>query len=456
MSKKPSKRGSIGKKLRAFFDHDAGSNEWSEERVPDSERRGVWEPATVWIGFAISFSIAFIGSQVYFGLGMPDALYAIVLGNVILAIYSSFIAIASVDGGLNFPLQMKEAFGRKGALVPIALIAVLVNGWYAFQAWLAADVIRAAWSPSWYVLVIGVTVLFGIPSLVGLDAMSEVVEKLVIPVMVLFAGYILFTQVLPAGPSILSQPAPGESIPFFVGVGMAWSTFAVSGTATGDIVRFAENSKQAVAATIIAFLMCNTGMMILGALSAAALNSLDPYLGMIGLLGSVPLVVVATVSLWSTCDACHYNATMGYSNLSSLLSWRTAAIIGMLAAVITATTEIISNLSNWLNLIGILVPPIGGIIIADYFLVRHERGYDERRTANYNWAAMGVFAVAIALNYYAYVNYPSVLPGLPGLLVCLIFYPLGLKVGTTVVGDERMGAEFERYSKENAGTVSDD
>jgi len=446
----------IGHKIREFFEHNSERDEWADRRVPDSARLGIWKPATVWIGFAIAFSIAFIGSQIYFGLGMPEALYAIMVGNVVLAIYSALIAVASVDGGLNFPLQVKEAFGEKGALIPIAVIGILVNGWYAFQAWLAADVIRAAWGLAWYPLVIGVVVLFGVPSLVGVDAMSKVVEKLVIPVMLLFAGYILLMQVIPAGPSVLNQPAPGESIPFLVGVGLTWGTFAVSGTATGDIVRFAENSKQAVLATLVAFLVCNTGMMVLGALSAAALDGLDPYFGMIGLLGSVPIVLVATVSLWSTCDACHYNATMGYTNLSSIISWRVAAVVGILTAVVTATTEVISNLQSWLTLIGILVPPIGGIIIADYFVVRRGTGYDETRVANYNWVAIATLLVALAVNYYAYVRLPRVLPGSLGLVICLIGYPIAVRAGSTVLGNERMDTEFERYDRADGTAPTDD
>ncbi|SIS06502.1 cytosine permease [Natronorubrum daqingense] len=448
--------GEMMHKIREFFKHDPDQDEWAERRVPDSERLGVWEPATVWIGFAIAFSIAFIGSQIYFGLGMPEALYAIVLGNVFLAIYSSLIAVASVDGGLNFPLQMKEAFGKKGALLPIAVVGLLVNGWYAFQAWLAADVVRAAWDPSWYILVIGVVILFGLPSLIGVGAMSDVVEKLVIPIMLMFAAYILFVQVIPAGTSILSQPAPGESIPFFVGVGLTWGTFAVSGTATGDIVRFAEDSKQAVLATIIAFLICNTSMMVLGALSAAALNSLDPYFGMIGLLGSIPVVAVAVVSLWSTCDACHYNATMSYTNLSSIISWRIAGVLGILGALVTATTEVISNLENWLNLISILVPPIGGIIIADYFLLRRGFGYAETRVSNYNWAAIASFAAAVGVNYYAYVNHPQVLPGLAGLLFCLVVYPIIVKVGVNVLGRAQMGSTFEPHNSVTKTGPADD
>jgi len=163
MSSRTGDTNRIVQKIRAFFAHDPERDEYSDQRVPDSERKGVWKPATVWIGFAIAYSIAFIGSQIYMGLGMPEALYAIVIGNVILAIYATLIGVAAVDGGLNFPLQVKEAFGRKGALLPIAVLGLLVNGWYAFQAWLAADVIRAAWDPNWYVLITVVVLAFGIP-----------------------------------------------------------------------------------------------------------------------------------------------------------------------------------------------------------------------------------------------------------------------------------------------------
>jgi cytosine permease len=455
MSSRTGDSGGIVQKLRRFFEQNSERDEYSDQRVPDSERKGIWKPATVWIGFAIAYSIAFIGSQIYMGLGMPEALYAIVIGNILLAIYATLIGVAAVDGGLNFPLQVKEAFGRKGALLPIAILGLLVNGWYAFQAWLAADVIRAAYDPNWYVLITLVVLAFGIPAVLGVDTMSEIVEKLVIPIMVLFVGYIMFVQVIPAGTSILSQPAPGESIPFLVGVGLTWGTFAVSGTATGDIVRFAENKKQVVIATVIAFLVCNTVMMLVGALSAAALASLNPYFGMIGVLGSVPIVAAAVVSLWSTCDACNYGATMAYTNLSNAITWRVAGLIAILAAFVTATTEIISNLQSWLLLIGIVVPPIGGIVIADYFLLRSQ-GYDNVRSADFNWGALAALLLAVAINLYAYQNIPEALPGSLGLILTLVVYPVAMKVGTQMLGNDVMGATFESYDKSVSTPPDDD
>lgn len=422
-------------KIREFFAHDPEKDQWSDRRVPDDERMDIWEPTSVWIGFAIAYVVAFVGAQIYFGLGMPEAIYAIVLGNAILVIYSGALAYASAEGGLNFPLQVKESFGKVGSLVPIAMMGLLVNGWYAYQAWLAADVVRAAWDPPWLLVSLGLTVLFGIPAIIGIEAMSEVVTKIVIPLMAISAIYMVVTKIIPAWPSILTKPAPGQSIPFMVGVGLTWGTFAVSGTATGDIVRFAKNTNQALVATVVAFLIANTGMMVLGAMVAATLPELSLYFGMIGVLGSVPLVLIAAVSCWSTCDACHYGSTMSYTNLHPKITWRVAAVTGLLISLIAVGTGIISNLFNYLILIGLLVPPIGGIIISEYFILRPKKGYDIERTEDFNMAAIATLLLAIVVNYYAFQNYPQILTGLPGLVLGIGLYPILNKVKVALTGD---------------------
>jgi len=430
-------------KVRGFFAHDPEKDQWSDRPVPDDERLGVWEPTSVWIGFAIAYVVAFIGAQIYFGLGMPEAIYAIVLGNVILVIYASALGWAAADGGLNFPLQVKESFGSLGALLPIAIMGLLVNGWYSYQAWLAADVMRAAWDPPWLLIAIGLTVLFGIPAIIGIEAMSDVVTKIVIPLMAISAIYMIVVKIIPNLPEVLNQPAPGESIPFMIGVGLTWGTFAVSGTATGDIVRFAETKKNAIIATVVAFLICNTGMMVLGALVAATLPELSLYFGMIGVLGSVPLVAIAIVSCWSTCDACHYGATMSYTNLHPKISWRVAAVAGLVIALMGVVTGVISNLLTYLTVIGLVVPPIGGIIISEFFLVRSEEKYDAHRSETINVAAMLAFLLGIGVNYVAYANYPIIPTGLPGLVVGIALYPVFNTIKISILGEDSISTNQE-------------
>lgn len=73
------------------------------------------------------------------GLGAPLGYVAIIAGQIFLFFYSGSIAHYGSKYGLNFALMCKSAFGRYGYAIPTLMIAALVAGWFAFQAWLAAD-----------------------------------------------------------------------------------------------------------------------------------------------------------------------------------------------------------------------------------------------------------------------------------------------------------------------------
>lgn len=398
-----------------------------DKPVPASARLGFKEPALVWSGFGIAFICAVIGGIIQQGMGTVDAILAILLGNFILFVYSAAIGYPNGKWGMNFPLTVKAVFGASGAALPIIIMAILVTGWYAFQAWLTADILRVAFGLEGVVLVgtmaAIIAIIFGAPVIFGIHSMATV-RKFALPAMLIFALYYLIVRVIPAGGEIFSQQGTGD-LPFLVGVGMAWSTFVISGTMTGDIVRFTRTGREAIGVTAVAFIFSNAPFMIMGALIAAAIN--DPtvpyFFDQQSLWVLAPLVIIAILSNWSTCDACLYNATMGYSNTFPKLGWRNAALVGTVTGVIAAATGIIGDIVNWLILIGLIVPPIGGAIMADYFLIRgDQRGFGVIRPAAYNWAAIIAVLVGIALGFWVHLTYPSFLYGVAGIVSSFVVY----------------------------------
>jgi cytosine permease len=113
--------------------------EYAESPVPQHARLGFSKPALIWAGFAYAYICIFIGSQIMAGLGAPWGYVAIITGQIFLFFYSGSIAHYGSKYGLNFALMCKSAFGRYGYAIPTLMIAALVAGWFAFQAWLAAD-----------------------------------------------------------------------------------------------------------------------------------------------------------------------------------------------------------------------------------------------------------------------------------------------------------------------------
>lgn len=433
-------------------DQEDIKEEYHDKPVPLRARLGFKEPALVWSGFGIAYICAVIGGLIQQGLGTTDAILAILLGNFILFVYSAAIGYANGKWGLNFPLTVKAVFGRKGAIVPILVMAVLVTGWYAFQAWLTADILRVAFDLQGSILVgvmaAVIAVIFGLPVIFGIKSMAKLMQ-LALPGMLIFAAYYLFAKIIPAGGAIFAKTGSGK-IAFMAGVGMAWSTFVVSGTMTGDIVRYTKTGKEAVWVTAVAFLFSNAPFMILGALIAGAIT--DPtvqyFFDQKTVAVLLPLLVLAILSNWSTCDACLYNATMGYTNSIKGLNWRNAAIVGTVIGVIAAGTGIIGNIVNWLILLGLVVPPIGGTIIADYYVVRGDRaGFSHDRDTDFNWAAIIAVVIGIAIGYWVNQTYPTFLFGMAGIASSFVIYIILAKVAPTplgvVISMRTSGAEAE-------------
>lgn len=411
--------------------------EYQHVPIPMDKRLGFQGPALVWSGFGIAFICAVIGGIIQQSLGTINGIIAIIIGNLILFLYSAVIGYTSGEHGINFPLTVRYVFGDRGAFVPIVLLSLLVTGWFAFQAWLVADIVRVAFGLQGKgfitFLALLACIIFAIPVIFGIKQMI-LVRKIAIPAMILFVLYYIITRVFPEGKVIFSRVGTGE-LSFLTCVGMAWSTFVVSGTMTGDIVRYTKSGKQAVGVTAIAFVASNAPFMIIGALIAAAQN--DPTIvyffdaKSLGVL--IPLVVLAVLSNWSTCDACLYNASMGFSN-SLNFNWKTAAIIGTIIGLILAGTGVIANIVNWLTLLGLLVPPIGGTIIADYYLIRGTDGFKYKRDNKYNLAAIIAMLVGIALGYWVFKTYPNFLFGIPGIVSSFVVYLILAKAAPAVLG----------------------
>ena len=393
--------------------------------VPINARQGFRGPALVWSGFGAAFICAVIGGIIQRGLGTVEAVIAILLGNWILFVYSAAIGFASGKWGMNFSLTAKAVFGERGALVPILLLALLVTGWFAFQGALTAEILRTVFvieDPLLVVLLaVAASSVFALPVIWDLKHMVTVM-KLALPAMILFAAYYLIAKVAPAGSQILERAGDG-GMTFSTGVAMAWATFVVSGTMTGDIVRFTKTGNQAVTVTAVAFLLSNAPFMLLGALMAAAYSAPGlEYLFDRSSAWLLPFAAIAILSNWASCDACLSNATLGLTNAFPRLPWRLAAVTSLMVAVVAVASRLTDALEAWLMLLAVVVPPVGAVVITDYFVVRRADGFGALRNAQVNWAAMLSLAAGVASAYWVKQLDPDLLFPAFGLFSTAICY----------------------------------
>jgi cytosine permease len=407
--------------------------------IPLSERRGVLYPAFVWSGFTAVFSCMIIGNRLQVALGTIDAAIAVVLGSWLLFLYSAAIGFACGRWGLNFQIMLKAIFGRSGAIVPSLLLAIFVTGWFSFHLMMTAEILSTALGLAyrgwWIIVVVGVGILFSIPVILG-QRHSFFVTATVFPAMLLFAAIAIMQAIVPAGwTTLLDGPLSGE-LSFATGVAISFGTFVVSGTMTGDIVRFCRTGNQAVQVTAIGFLFSNLLFNLLGVLIGATGRDVITLLSD-GSMVSMLLLTIAIVSNWAACDACLASASVTLKSAFPALSWiavtGTTALLGIVAAV----GSVISDLFGWILFLGAVVPPLGGVVIADYYVVRVHQGFARGRELRLNIAALAALSVGMAAGVGMMRIRPDMLDPLIGATVAGLVYLL-----LVAIAPRRLGVDF--------------
>jgi cytosine permease len=381
--------------------------------IPLSRRRGLVFPAFAWLGFTSAFASIVIGSLLQSKLGTLDALAAAILGNWILFVYSAAIGFAAGRWGLSSQLTLAAVFGRWGALVPGILLGSLVTGWFAFHVVLTATILLNALhfsgAPAIVISVIGVA--FAAPVIARLSHGFNM-TAIAFPAMILFGGTVIAHYLMPKW-TVLLDGSIGGTLPFGTGVCIAFGIFVVSGTMTGDIVRYCRTGNEAVLATAFAFLLSNLPFLILGVLIAAAgIKVGDLFAGNDAL--SFFLLALVVVSNWTTCDACISNASVTLKSAFPKLSWIIASAAAALLGILMAVMDAVGDVFGWALFLSAIVPPIGGVIVADYYVLRVRVGFSRFRAAPVNVAGLAAIAAGVGAAFLARQIAPGMIAPLIG------------------------------------------
>lgn len=393
-------------------DQNILDEEFEHEPVPLTHRHSLSSVAAVWFGFPMIITNAVFGGVIAYSLGFYPAIAAIVIGNAILLLYVGTLSFIAGNTGRNFALQAEHTFGRQGYKIASGFLATIVVGWYAFQTGLTGTTIHVSYGWDETTTIIIATVLYIVVTYVGIRALS-IVGMIAAPLYVIL-GIVALFLIAPnhSLSEVLQYQGQGAaSIMSFGGaVTLVVATFADSGTMTADFTRWAKDGRSAFIASMTAFPFANMiaqlfGIIVVCAGAAAAPQSAGgdfmPVLTSHGGMLSAIALVFVFVNLGSVCTHCLYNGAVGWSRIAGRKMRTMTVVLGLIGGVL-AVAGVWSLFLDWLNLLGIVVPPIGAVIIVDQLLIRHysnsETPPDYRSSAFASWA-IGAIA-ALLVHYY--------------------------------------------------------
>ena len=200
------------------------------------------------------------------------------------------------------------------------------------------------------------------------------------------------------GWSGLAQVEPDATMTWSVAITTVVGTFVSAGTQAPNWTRFARTGGQAVLACAIGFLIGNGLMIFFGATGAMTFGEGDFVLVLynLGLVGWGLFLLFG--NLWKSNADTAYAFGVAGAELFEKPSKLPFVVGGSVIGTVLALVGVQNHLVDYLVLLGVFIPPLGGVIIGDY-LARWRAGMPEgaHPVEPFHWVNLGIYALASAL-----------------------------------------------------------
>jgi cytosine permease len=417
-----------------------GTDDFALARVP-REARYSWRSVAVQrFGQVSALSQFLLGSALGFGMSFWSAFWALTLGAVILEVVAIFLGIMGAREGMQTSLLARwTGFGHGGSALVGLAIGISLIGWFGIQSAVSAEglVSLVGGLPAWaWSLVFGLAVTLIV--LWGFGSMQWV-AYVTVPAFVLLVGWSIVSQLTDHDlGTLISQAPPGPQLSLLQGTTLVAGGFIIGAVITPDMTRFNRSSADVVKQTLVGITMGEYVIGLAGVLLAHAAQSADIITivtSSVGWVGTL-VIILGTLKIndWNL-----YSSGLGIVNFVGAVFGKKVnrAVVTLAVGVVgslLAAGGILDRFTDFLILIGVAFPPIAGIMVAEYFVVRQWRGVlDETRERGTvpdeapTWvpATLVIWLAAALIGKFVTWGLPSI----NSLVVALVLYIVAGKAG---------------------------
>lgn len=372
--------------------------------TPLSQRKGFFPIALVLFSFTFFTGTMFAGGKIGVAFEFTDILWIVAIGNLLLGAYAATLGFISARSGLNTVLMGRFCFGNWGSKLSDFILGFAELGWFAWgTATLAISLGKIlGFSDS---LLIPLMVLFGlgfsITAIVGFKGL-EYLSRVSIPLMfiLLVTSIVLATKEI-GGWTGLTSVQPTETLTLATAITMVFGTFASGATQITNWTRMSKSGKIAIWACLVSFVIGNGLMVLAGAWMAIVYQQPDivEVLVLQGL--SIAAVVMLCLNLWTIQGPAIYSVSTAACHMVRSERRKTMVLVAAVAGIILAAAGMYELLIPFLLLLGAIIPPLGGVIMADYW-IRHKGKYPllaEANIPNFNWIGLIAYFTGAIVAY---------------------------------------------------------
>ena len=395
--------------------------------VPMSARKGLLSIAAVLLGFTFFSPTMLAGAQLGAAFSLKPLMVVLIAGSVILGIYVAIMCALGAKSGLTSVLLSRYTLGKGGAKWADIILGGTQVGWYAVtSAYMGELFAKGLGLTGWTVaFTVFWAVVMGITAVYGFKGM-EIVSYFALPAILILVIYIPYLGVKEVGGwDAMAALQPASKMSIGAAITVVVGTFASGGTQAANWSRFSKNGMTGFWAGLIAFLLGNGLMIFSGMIGALAFNNGDLVEVMIAMNITVLALIILTMNIWTTNNATAYAFGVAGAELFNKPNKRPFIIGGVLIAILLAVTGIYKNFIPMLVLFGTFIPPLGGVIIGDFFFTYKGKLPDIETVEFKNFRIAPVVAYVIgSLAAFFGGKFGIGIPPLQGIIIAALMVPV--------------------------------
>ncbi|MEP7077113.1 MAG: NCS1 family nucleobase:cation symporter-1 [Acidobacteriota bacterium] len=370
--------------------------------------------AALWISMAHCIPTYMMASGlISAGMNWWQALFTILLGNVIVLAPILLNSHPGTKYGIPFPVFARAAYGNVGSNLPALMRAIVACGWFGIQAWIGGQALQtffAAFVPGWATLLGGpvgghtVTEWFSFLLFWGMNIaiiyrgmnLLRIIENWAAPYVLVMTGILLGWILYRAGGIgfLLHEPGKfqtmGEFWPIFIpsltGMIGFWATLSLN---MPDFTRFGKSQREQIIGQTVALPTTMVVFAAMGILITSAavvvfpnMNHADAW-DPVKLVGQFSQPVIVAISMFTVVVATlsvniAANVVSPANDFANafprFISFRTGGLITGIVGILIQPWKLLADptiyIFDWLVGYSGGLGSIGGVLIADYWLVR--------------------------------------------------------------------------------------
>jgi cytosine permease len=352
--------------------------------VPPWERRTLVNIFLVYTGVLSCLAVLWGGGALGAQANLHDLIIAVLIGNIILTVIGGLMAYIGGTAHQSTYGIMRKVFGWYGSWIfGLIVSGIPAWGWFVVETWLFGvmvhdlaphnPIMSIAWASLWGGILMSTTAFIGYSGLALLSyftvpAFFILVTSGFLAGIYLGGGFEKLWSFTPQNPAHLSALVTQV-------VGM----YIVGAIITPDIARFARRPRDGSIAWGVQIMVLMTYYMIGAAMLTMAMGGTYFSKAMLAAGLGLGAYFVAIFGQWTTNDNNLYSSALAWDLFVPVKKRYLILILGLLASGLAWYVGYKAGASmqpfiHFLTLLGTWIPPIGGVMVADFYLYQWYKG----------------------------------------------------------------------------------